>query len=148
PMAVRAAAGLLRDGVAVLAADLDGIHPGLAGTLIELAALPDRRDAVAALGRRDAVAGLGRQAQLAVGFRQLASVRRPAAGVEPWHDHAATPHIGEHETTGGTFQPGLAGVMAAGVMAGGPGAFGPGGGFESGGGFGPGGPGGFGPVGP
>jgi len=116
PMAVRAAAGLLRDGVAAPAADLDGIHPGLAGTLIQLAALPDRRDAVA---------GLGRQAQLAVGFRQLASVRRPAAGVEPWHDHAAAPHIGEHETTGGAFQPGLAGVMAAGVMAGGPGAFGP-----------------------
>jgi hypothetical protein len=125
PMAVRAAAGLLRDGVAVPAADLDGIHPGLAGTLIQLAALPDRRDAVAALGRRDAVAGLGRQAQLAVGFRQLASVRRPAAGVEPWHDHAAAPHIGEHESTGGAFQPGLAGAMAAGVMAGGPGAFGP-----------------------
>jgi hypothetical protein len=143
PVAVRAAAGLLRDGVAVPAADLDSIHPGLAGTLITLAALPDRRDAVASLGR---------QTQLAVGFRQLASVRRPAAGVEPWHDHAAAPHIGEHETTGGaglagwpaatglagcpaatglagwpaaTGQPGLAGVMAAGVMAGGPGAFGP-----------------------
>ena len=144
PMAVRAAAGLLRDGVAVPAADLDGIHPGLAGTLIELAALPDRRDAVAALGRRDAVAGLGRrdavaglgrQAQLAVGFRQLASVRRPAAGAEPWHDHAAAPHIGEHETTGGAFQPGLAGVMAAGVMAGGPGAFGYGEGFGAFGGY-------------
>ncbi|HEX5298678.1 MAG TPA: hypothetical protein VFW50_16975 [Streptosporangiaceae bacterium] len=146
PMAVRAAAGLLRDGVAVPAADLDSIHPGLAGTLITLAALPDRRDAVACLGR---------QAPLAVGFRQLASVRRPAAGVEPWHDHAAAPHIGEHESTGGavlagwpaaTGQPGLAGVMAAGVMAGGPGAFGPGGGSGPGGGygFGPGGPGAFG----
>jgi hypothetical protein len=125
PMAVRAAAGLLRDGAAAPAGALDGIHPGLAGTLITLAALPDRRDAVA---------GLGRQAQLAVGFRQLASVRRPAAGVEPWHDHAAAPHTGEHESTGGallagwpaaTGQPGLAGVTAAGVMAGGPGAFGP-----------------------
>ena len=144
PMSVRTAAGLLRDGVAVPAAALDDIHPGLAGTLITLAALPDRRDAVL---------GLGGQVQLAVGFRQLASVRRPAAGVEPWHDHAAAPHIGEHETTGGAFQPGLAGVMAAGVMAGGPGAFGPGGGFGSGGGFGPGafgpaGPGAFGPAGP
>jgi hypothetical protein len=151
PMAVRAAAGRLRDGVAVPAADLDGIHPGLAGTLIQLAALPDRRDAVAALGR---------QARLAVGFRQLASVRRPAAGVEPWHDHAAAPHIGEHETGGGvllagwpaaTGQPGLAGVMAAGVMAagvmaGGPGAFGPGGGFGPEG-FGPA-AGAFGPAGP
>lgn len=135
PMAVRAAAGLLRDGVAAPAGALDGIHPGLAGTLITLAALPDRRDAVA---------GLGRQAQLAVGFRQLASVRRPAAGVEPWHDHAAAPHIGQHESTGGallagwpaaTGQPGLAGVMAAGVMAGGPGAFGYGEGFGAFGGY-------------
>src|SRR5690242_391270 len=126
PMAVRAAAGLLRDGVAVPASALDGIHPGLASTLIQIAALPDRRDAVA---------GLGRQAQLAVGFRQLASVRRPAAGVEPWHDHAAAPHIGEHETTGGAFQPGLAGVMAAGVMAGGPRVFGYGEGFGAFGGY-------------
>ncbi len=142
PMAVRAAAGLLRDGVAVPASALDGIHPGLAGTLIQLAARPDRRDAVAALGR---------QVPLAVGFRQLASVRRPAAGVEPWHDHAVAPHIGGHESTGGallagwpaaTGQPGLAGVMAAGMMADGPGAFGPAGSF------GPAGPGAFGLAGP
>jgi hypothetical protein len=126
PMAVRAAAGLLRDGVAVPAADLDGIYPGLAGTLIQLAVLPDRRDAVA---------GLGHRVRLAVGFRQLASLRRPAVGVEPWHDHAAAPHIGEHESTGGAFQPGLAGVMAAGVMAGGPGAFGYGEGFGAFGGY-------------
>ena len=124
PLAVRAAAGLLRDGVAVPASALDGVQPGLAGTLIQLATRPDRRDAVAELGRRGG---------LAIGFRQLASVRRPAAGAEPWHDHAAAPHIGEHESTGGamlagwpaaTGQPGLAGVMAAGAMAGGPGAFG------------------------
>jgi hypothetical protein len=126
PMAVRAAAGLLRDGVAVPAADLDGIYPGLAGTLIQLAVLPDRRDAVA---------GLGHRVRLAVGFRQLASLRRPAVGVEPWHDHAAAPHIGEHESTGGAFQPGLAGVMAAGVMAGGPGVFGYGEGFGAFGGY-------------
>ena len=135
PMAVRAAAGLLRDGVAVPASALDGIHPGLAGTLIQIAARPDRRDAVA---------GLGRQVPLALGFRQLASVRRPAIGIEPWHDHAAAPHIGGHETTGGallagwpaaTGQPGLAGVMAAGVMASGPGAFGFGEGFGAFGGY-------------
>jgi hypothetical protein len=94
PMAVRAAAGSLRDGVAVPVTALDGIHPGLAGTLIQVATLPDRRDAVAELGR---LAGL------AIGFRQLTSVRRPAVGVEPWHDHAATPHIGQHDTTGGAF---------------------------------------------
>ena len=53
---------------------LDGIHPGLAGTLVQLATLPARRDAIADLGRRT---------ELAVGFRQLASVRRPAAGTTP-----------------------------------------------------------------
>ena len=140
PMAVRAAAGLLRDGVAGPVTALDGIHPGLAATLIQVATVPDRGDAVAELGRR---------AALAIGFRQLASVRRPAVGVEAWHDHAATPHIGQHETNAGamlagwpaaTGQPGLAGVMAAGLMAGGagsfgmgegPGAFGMGGGPEA-----------------
>jgi hypothetical protein len=134
PLAVRAAAGLLRDGVAVPAGALDGVQPGLAGTLIQLATVPDRRDAVAELGRRG---------DLAVGFRQLASVRRPAVGAEPWHDHAARPHIGEHESTGGamlagwpaaTGQPGLAGGMAAGMMAGGPGAYGGPGAFGMGGG--------------
>ena len=120
------AAGLLRDGVAVPASALDGIHPDLAGTLLQLATLPDRRDAMA---------GLGRRTELAIGFRQLASVRRPAAGATPWHDHAATPHIGEHESPGGSFGPGLAGVMAAGVMSGGPGAFGFGEGFGAFGGY-------------
>jgi hypothetical protein len=112
PMALRAAAGLLRDGVAVPSAALDGIHPDLAGTLIRLATLPDRRDAVALLARR---------AELAIGFRQLISVRRPAVGTTPWHDNAATPHIGEHESPGGSFRPGLAGALAAGVMSGGAG---------------------------
>jgi hypothetical protein len=119
PMAVREAAGLLRDGVAVAAADLDRIHPGLTRTLAMLAALPDRQDAITALARNT---------RLAIGFRQLTSVRRPAVGVEPWHDHAATPHIGQHETDGGGFAPGLAGAMAAGIMAGGAG-LGYGGGF-------------------
>jgi hypothetical protein len=127
PMALRAAAGLLRDGVAVPSGALDGIHPDLAGTLVRLATLPDRRDAVGWLARR---------AELAIGFRQLVSVRRPAAGVTPWssahHWHAATPHIGEHESPGGSFRPGLAGVLAAGAMAGGPAGFGSGFGFGDG----------------
>ena len=110
PMAVREAAALLRDGVAVAAADLDRIHPDLTRILAMLAALPDRQDAITALARNT---------QLAIGFRQLTSVRRPAAGVEPWPDHAAAPHIGQHETDGGGFAPGLAGAMAAGIMAGG-----------------------------
>ena len=117
PMALRAAAGLLRDGVAVPARELDAIHPDLAATLIQVATLPARRDAVAELARRT---------DLAIGFRQLVSVRRPATGVTPWRDPAAAPHIGEHagnqQSPGGAFQPDLAGMLAAGLMSGGPGA--------------------------
>jgi len=115
PMALRAAAGLLRDGVAVPVRALDEIHPDLAATLIQVATLPARRDTVAELARRT---------DLAIGFRQLVSVRRPATGVTPWRDPAAAPHIGEHESPGGAFQPGLAGMLTAGLMSGGPGAFG------------------------
>jgi hypothetical protein len=111
PMALRAAAGLLRDGVAVPVRTLDAIHPDLTRTLTGIATLPDRRDAVAELRRRT---------ELALGFKQLVSVRRPAAGVTPWHDHAAAPHIGTHDSPGGSFQPGMTGMMAAGVMSGGP----------------------------
>ena len=68
PMALRTAAGLLRDGVAVPARTLDAVHPDLAGTLVQVATLPARRDAVAELARRT---------DLAIGFRQLASVSRP-----------------------------------------------------------------------
>ncbi len=61
-------------------------------------------------------------------------MRRPAAGVTPWRDHAAAPHIGTHESPGGAFQPGLMGMMAAGVASGGP--VGPGGPFGFGEGYG------------
>lgn len=132
PMAVREAAALLRDGVAVAAADLDRIHPDLTQTLARLSTLPERQDALTALARNT---------ELAIGFRQLTSVRAPAVGTEPWHDHAAAPHIGSHDSTGGMFQPGLAGMMAAGAMAGGgasfgygPGGYGPFGGGPFGGG--------------
>jgi hypothetical protein len=126
PMALRSAAGLLRDGVAVPASALNDLHPDLAGTLIQVATLPARRDAVAELGRRT---------DLAIGFRQLASVRRPAVGVGTWHDHAAAPHIGEHDSPGGAFRPGLPGMLAAGMMAGGPGLFGFGEGYGAFGGY-------------
>ena len=127
PMALRTAAGLLRDGVAVPASTLGTIHPDLAGTLVQVATLPARRDAVAELARRT---------DLAIGFRQLVSVRRPAAGVTPWRDHAAAPHIGTHDSPGGAFQPGMMGMMAAGVMAGGPpGPFGFGEGYGAFGGY-------------
>jgi hypothetical protein len=128
PMALRAAAGLLRDGVAVAAPALDAVHPDLSATLLRVAALP---------GRLEALSGLGNQADLAIGFKQVTSVRRAAVGVTPWVDRSATPHIGEHETPGGQFGTGFGGMMGAGLMAG----LGPGGGL---GGYGPGGYGGYG----
>jgi hypothetical protein len=124
PMAQRATAGLLRDGVAVPARALDAIHPEISGTLLQVATLPDRFPAVSALARH---------ADLAIGFKQRTSVTRPAVGGTPWYDHAATPHIGQHESPGGLFGPGLGGAMAAGMMGGGmmgglgPGGHGPGG---------------------
>jgi hypothetical protein len=128
PMALRAAAGLLRDGVAVPSRALDAVHPDLFATLLRVAALPDRLAALA---------GLGDRAELAIGFKQVTSVRRAAVGVTPWHDRSVTPHIGQHETPGGQFGTGLGGMMGADLMAG----LGPGGGL---GGYGPGGFGGYG----
>jgi hypothetical protein len=142
PMALRAAAGLLRDGVAVPVTALDAIHPELSSTVLGIATLPDRGDAVARLAS---------QTGLAIGFKQVTSVWRPAVGVTPWHDHAVTPHIGEHESPGGLFGPGLGGVLAAGMMSAmGPGGYGgygfagPGPGYGPGGGMAYGGYGGYG----
>lgn len=149
PVGLRAAAGLLRDGVAVPARTLDAVHPELSATLLRVATLPGRLAAVSAVADR---------ADLAIGFKQLASVRRPAVGATPWLDPSVTPHIGEHETPGGRFGGGLGGlggVLGAELMAGlgpggGPGGYGPGGiggpggfggyGYGFGGGFGYGGP--------
>ena len=119
PMALRAAAALLRDGVAAPARGLDAIHPGLSASLLRVAALPDRWTAVSALADRT---------DLAIGFRQLASVRRSAVGLTPWRDPSATPHIGQHESPGGRFGSGLGGVITAGLASDlGPGGYGPGG---------------------
>jgi hypothetical protein len=124
PMALRAAAGLLRDGVAVPARKLEGIHPDLTSTLLRVATLPDRADAVATLAR---------QGEIALGFKQLTSVRKPAVGGTPWQDPAAPNHIGQHDSPGGLFGTGLGGALAAGMASGmGPGGFG-GGGFGGGG---------------
>jgi hypothetical protein len=128
PMALRGAAGQLRDGVAVAARALDAVHPDLSATLLRVATLP---------ARLEALSGLAGRADLAIGFKQVTSVRRAAVGVTPWHDRSATPHIGEHETPGGQFGAGLGGMMGAGLMNG----LGPGGGL---GGYGPGGYGGYG----
>jgi hypothetical protein len=135
PMTLRQAAGLLRDGVAVPATTLNGIHPDLAATLLNVTTLEQRRAAVAEIGGRAAIS---------IGFRQVTSVHKDAVGTTQWHDSSAGTHIDDHDHWEGRFRPGLAGAMAAGVMAGGPGAFGPGA-FNPGGGFGGGvGPGGFG----
>jgi hypothetical protein len=116
PMALRAASGLLRDGVAAPVSALDRIHPELSSALLAIATLPARRETVAELARRT---------DLAIGFKQITSVRRPAVGVTPWYDHAATPHIGDHGAPGGLFGPGLGGMLGAGIMSGiGPGGFG------------------------
>jgi hypothetical protein len=115
PLALGRAASLLRDGAGVPAVILDEIHPGLTDSLLDVAALPARRQAVAQLGRRG---------ELAVGFKQVASVHRAAVGVTPWRDPAVTPHIGEHDSPGGSFGGGLTGMLTAGAVAGG---IGPGG---------------------
>jgi hypothetical protein len=134
PLALRAAAGLLRDGVAVPARELDAIHHDLSATLLRVATLPDRFPAIA---------GLASQADLAIGFKQVTSVRRAAVGLTPWHNPSVPTHIGQHDSPGGRFGVGLGGVLAAGVMSGiGPGTAVPGG-FGYGGPFG-GGPGGYG----
>ena len=108
PLALRAVAGLLRDGVAVDARALDAVHPGLSQTLLRVAARPDRFAAVSSLAGR---------ADLAIGFKQLSSVRRPAVGVTPWQNPSVTPHIGQHDSPGGRFGPGLGGVLTAGLMS-------------------------------
>ncbi len=115
PMSQRAAAARLRDGVAVPARELDAIHPELSATLLRLATLPERFAAVA---------GLAGRADLAIGLRQVTSVRRAAAGLTPWQDPSVTPHTGQHDSSGGLFVPGFAGAMAASAMGGmGPGGY-------------------------
>jgi hypothetical protein len=122
PLTLGRAAGLLRDGVAVPAGVLDEVQPGLAGSLMDVAALPARRDTVADLGRRG---------ELAIGFKQVTSAHQAAVGVTPWRDPAVTPHIGQHESPGGSFGGGLTGMLTAGLVAGeiGPGGMGAGGSF-------------------
>jgi hypothetical protein len=125
PMAQRAAAALLRDGVAVPAAALNAIHPELFATLLRVAALPERFAAISALAGAGTGTDTASGVEVAIGFRQLTSVRRAAVGTTPWQDPSVTPHIGQHDRGGGRFGPGLGGVMAAGVMSG----LGPGGGL-------------------
>lgn len=116
PMALRAASGLLRDGVAAPVSALDGVHPELGSALLGIATLPERREMVTELASRT---------DLAIGFKQFTSIRRPAVGVTPWYDHAVTPHIGDHGAPAGRFGPGLGGMLGAGIVSGiGSGGFG------------------------
>jgi hypothetical protein len=119
----------------VPARSLDAIHPEISGTLLRVATDPERYAAVAALAEHG---------DLAIGFKQAASVRVAASGGTPWHDHAQAPHIQDHEAPQGFFGPGLAGMMARDVMGNaGPGFGGPGFGGPGFGGPGFGGPGGL-----
>jgi hypothetical protein len=147
PVALGEAAGLLRDGVAVPAGTLDQVQPGLAGTLADLAVRPERRAALAGLRERGPVA---------LGFRQVMTAHRAAAGVTPWAprpaaasgvDHGNPAVIGGGAGLGGGLVggagwagAGLAGAMLAGEVAAAAMPFGAGG--YGGGGYGPGGYGG------
>jgi hypothetical protein len=74
------------------------------------------------------VSALADRTDVAIGFRQLASVRRSAVGLTPWRDPSATPHIGQHESPGGRFGSGLGRVITAGLASDlRPGGYGPGG---------------------
>ena len=107
PVAVGQAAGLLRDGVAAPSGALDAVAPGLATALADLAVRPERRPALAELRRRG---------PLALGFKQVRSVRRAAAGVTPWQPAAPAAGSTDHGGAGGSFGPGLAGMMTAGLL--------------------------------
>jgi len=103
PMSSRAVAALARDGVAVPAHSLDAIHPGVTATLLRVATTPSRFAAVAALTQHT---------DLAIGFKQAASVRVAASGGSPWQRADHQPHIPDHEAPEGIFRPGLAGMLA------------------------------------
>jgi hypothetical protein len=148
PMAARAVAALLRDGVAVPTHSLDAIHPEVTATLLRVATKPERLAAVAALAQHTDVA---------IGFKQAASVRAAASGESPAGAPGHHPHVRDHEAQEGPFRPGLAGMLAREILspaAGGPsgradlGGFGPDGAAGPGlGGLGYGGPFGGGPFG-
>lgn len=108
PMSARSAAALLRDGIAVPEHALDAIHPEVTTTLLRVATKPERFPAVAALARHSG---------LAIGFKQLASVRVAASGGSPWRAPAHRTHIQDHEAPEGLFRPGLAGMLAREVVA-------------------------------
>ena len=122
PMALRAAAGLLRDGVAVPARALDAVHPDLTATLLRVATLPDR---FAARGRPRRPGRPGDRLQAGGLGAPRRRRRHPVAATRPRRRTSAS----TRRQAGGSV-PGLGGMIAAGMMA----DMGPGGGL---GGYGP-----------
>jgi hypothetical protein len=106
PVALSETAALLRDGVAVPAAVLDGIQPGLAQALAGRAVAPDRRAALAGLGERGPVT---------LGFRQVMTAYRAATGLTPWRPTAPAASGTDHGNPA-LMGAGLGGMMAAGFL--------------------------------
>jgi hypothetical protein len=113
PIALRATAARLRDGLAGSRADLDAIDATIWPALTEAATLPARLECLRLLERLGTVW---------IGFKQTVSVRVPAQGGARRPASAVPPHLGEHTRASGgdAFGSGLGGVFAAGMMAGGP----------------------------
>jgi hypothetical protein len=84
PIKLRALAARLRDGVAAPRTDIDAIDPSVFPALLEAATLPERLDDARRLAERGPAW---------LGFKQVASVERPAVGVQPWRDSAITPTL-------------------------------------------------------
>jgi hypothetical protein len=100
PMTLRSLAMILRDGRAGSPEDLDGIDPAIRPALLNAATHPECRTELAQLTTLGPVW---------IGFAQTTSVRRPAVGVEAWHDSAPAPHLYSHDyTTRGLWSPALA----------------------------------------
>ncbi|MEU7867007.1 hypothetical protein [Dactylosporangium sp. NPDC049140] len=108
PVALRAVAALLRDGLAAPRAGLEAVEPTVFPALLAAATRPDR---VAAAGH---LLGLGPSW---LGFKQTVSVQREGSGAGPWHDSARPPVL-DHDGRAGDFGAGLPGMLAAGLMSG------------------------------
>jgi hypothetical protein len=108
PVALGEAAALLRDGIAVPAAVLDQVQPGLAGTLADLAVRPEREAALAGLRARGPVA---------LGFRQVMTAYRAAVGGTPWRAPAPAASGADHGNPA-VLGGGPGGLLTAGLLAG------------------------------
>jgi hypothetical protein len=101
----RSVAGMLRDGLAARRADLEGVEPTVYASLVAAAAPPERVPCVRALES---------MGEVWLGFKQRASVQVAAQGTTAWTDHSAGVMTADHGG-GGTFAPGLGGMMQAGM---------------------------------